>query len=109
MLFTLCADPALNVGKGSFGARLNHQARTLALPPDVHHLAKALRADTAAGLYAELCAHPNVAILGFAWTRSDFDAAMAELKALLRGQVPDAVLDPPPASTGEPPPDGFEE
>lgn len=102
---------ALMSKPGSFGAEVDPTG--LYLPAEIHFCAAAAGWLTVETFYLATRDFPEVFQQTLGWTPEQCLQAADELRAQLRGYLPDAVLDAPAATPhafgATPSPDGFEE
>jgi len=91
---------------GSYGAVVDGDE--LRVPLDVRLAIMLAGWKTVEDFFLGVNACPNVFTAGLGWTEDDCRKAREELRALLRGRLPDWIIDPPDFG-GTPGPDGFEE
>ena len=96
MQLPIIADATLPPAKpGDLGARLTGAA--LSVPPDVATALGRLSVGNAEELVSYLQSFPSAIASALQWTPDEVSEARQKLVAMLRGKVPDALLDPPPA------------
>jgi len=92
-MLKLLADLALSARPGSFGARLDGQV--LYVPNEVRFVSRLSGWLTAEELYRAARETPALVADALGWTPDQCAQAASELRDLLRGTVPEDVLDPP--------------
>lgn len=86
-------QPMLIRHRGSFDARLDRE--TLILPNAIRHCIPDVVAFNVEALLSYFEIAHRIICDHEAWTQEEFQTAMTELRTVLKGHVPDAMLNPP--------------